>query len=407
MEKKQYWVLLPAVILILAAAVWAFQDTLVMYIAPQIPLSRALESTVVRLDEQIRESPLPIVLRGYDEDGRMGIHAELSDNDVPIGTLQIQSDLEGGQMQLRGAFPEGSRLPSLELYANRDFVAITSDTLLRGGYYGITYETFSQDLQSIPLASLLISPQLRGEWEASVRDLQEKMNQAVSLPAIPQMKLEELRPALLGLWVLRPEVRTVRLDEICWEVSYQVTGETARFLWQKILKAPYTGREEIRLTFYLRQNELVQIAFSGTAGERQMKCALKCSTDALSLDVQQADQGLSLASVQEGEWTRCTICVSGKTYACQWQSQSGDLLLSLPGKEDIALNLSPAEQGFHVRSNDLGTLMDSKLFRDSTWDVTVVKGTEVTAPPYKNMDQWSFEDLLILLNGVWSVFKAA
>lgn len=407
MKKRQLWVLLSAIILILVTSVWIFRDVLVMYIAPQIPLSRALESAMVSLDERIKESPLPILLQGYDSNGKNTVYAELSDGEFPIGTLQIQSDLEGNQIHLNAAFPEGSRLPRLELYMNRDFAAITSEPLLRGGYYGITYETFSQDLRSIPLASLLISSELKGEWEASVQELQEKMSWKVSLPDIPQVGFE-VKPALLALWVTRPDVEVIQLNDpgrMCYQISYLVEGTRAKFLWEKIFKLPYTGCENIRLNCYLYQNSLVQLEFSGTAGKGSAECVLTMAPDSTSLSLDIPNCAIDLTSVQEGEWSSNTIRVNNETYAYQWRSKTGDMVLSLPEKAQVSLNLTEVENGFHIQSNEIDGLMNKNLFKDGTWDVTVTRGANLTEPPYKNLDQWSFEDLLILLDGVWSVFK--
>lgn len=422
MEKKKIWVLIPAAVLILAAAVWAFWDALVMYVAPQIPLSRAIQSAVVSLEARFQASPLPILLRGYDESGRNTVEAELTDNGVPVGRLRIQSDLKKNQMLIQGSFPEGSRLPSLDLYLNRDFAALTSETLLQGGYYGITYETFPQDLRSIPLVSLLISEPLKGEWEASVRDLQEKMNREISLPKIPEINIEQLKPALLGLWALRPEIKVVDLyeewesrEQPCWQVTYQVKGETAKFLWEKVLKAPYTGNEEIRLVFYLHQDALVQLKLYTTIGDMLSEYTLTLGQDPrqddLYLTTAQAHiarssrklQTISLTTTTEGE----TIRTGDKAYTYSWNSQTGDLSLTLPEKKPISMNLSESENGFHVQNAQLGSLMTKNLFTDCTWDVTVTKGASITQPPYQNLDQWSFQDLMILLNGVWSVFKTA
>lgn len=421
MEKKKYWVLLPAVVLILVTGAWVFWDTLVMYAAPQIPLSRTIQRAAVSLEARYRESPLPVLLRGYDEEGRNTLEVELSDKGSPRGHLRIQTALEENQAMLQGDFPEGSKLPSLALYMNRDFAAITSETLLRGGWYGITYETFPQDLQSIPLVSLLLPQQVKGELEASVRDLQEKMNGSVFLPAIPEIQLEELKPALLGLWVLRPHVSVVDLyeewdsrEELCWQVSYAVKGKTAKFLWEKVLKAPYTGSEEIGLTFYLSQDALVQVELNATAGEVRSEYTLTMdqNRDALFLTMSQTHiarssreiQAISLATTPEGK----TIRMGDKAFTYTWNVQTGDLTLKLPEKEPVSMNLSETETGFHIQKAKLGGLMEQKnLFSDYTWDVLVTRGSEITEPPYKNIDQWSIEDLLILLNGVWSVFKVS
>lgn len=414
MEKKKYWVLLPAVLLILATGIWAFRDAFLMRFLPQIPVGRAIQSAVVALNERYQESPVPILLRGYNENGLHTLHAELSEDGAAIGQLEIQSDLKEHQLLVQAAFPPGSKLPSLELYMDGDFAAITSEQLLRGGYYGITYESFSRDLSSIPLVSLLVSPQLRGEWEASVRDLQEAMNRSVFLPVIPDIQLAELKPALLGLWALRPKVQVVDLyeeldsrEQPCWQVSYAVKGATAQFLWEKVLKAPYTGNEELNLSFYLVGNTLVQVKLNAVIGSAQSEYTLKLGQDLVLITSQTGPSGrtiqtISLTTGQDGE----TLRLDDKSFTYNWDSTTGALALMLPEKEPLSMVLTQTADGFRIQNLRLGQLVEKKnLFTDAAWDLTVTKGADLTRPPYKNMDQWSFEDLLILLNGVWSVFR--
>lgn len=83
MDKKKYWVLLPAVLLIIAAAMYVFRDALIMILVPQIPLSKAIQSAAVSLEERYQSSPLPILLRGYDESGLNTIEADLTENGAP------------------------------------------------------------------------------------------------------------------------------------------------------------------------------------------------------------------------------------------------------------------------------------------------------------------------------------
>ena len=77
--------------------------------------------------------------------------------------------------------------------------------------------------------------------------------------------------------------------------------------------------------------------------------------------------------------------------------------LTLPDREAISLNLSEAESGFRVMTQDFGKLMGWS--GDKTYDctMTIRKGSEISIPEYKNLDQWSLDDLKVLLGGIGSL----
>ena len=83
-----------------------------------------------------------------------------------------------------------------------------------------------------------------------------------------------------------------------------------------------------------------------------------------------------------------------------WQPQTGDMVLTLPEKSPISLNLSQAQDGFQIQTKDFAALIgiNSRKGFDST--MTVRKGTAITPPNYKNLDEWSLDDLLVLLGSI-------
>ena len=64
------------------------------------------------------------------------------------------------------------------------------------------------------------------------------------------------------------------------------------------------------------------------------------------------------------------------------------------------LNLSQAQDGFQIQTKDFAALIgiNSQKGFDST--MTVRKGSAITTPKYKNLDEWSLDDLLVLLGSI-------
>lgn len=60
------------------------------------------------------------------------------------------------------------------------------------------------------------------------------------------------------------------------------------------------------------------------------------------------------------------------------------------------MKLTPAPDGFRIQSS---------LWKNYDSTLTVTKGTPIQPPDCKNLDQWSLDDLLIFLNGVWSLIQ--
>lgn len=412
MFKKRILPILAVLAVILVASAAIYWDAIVMYIAPQIPLKEALDAVFTGLHQRWQESPVPILLRGYDADGLNTSQLELTDpaTGAVQGRLEVQSDLEGNQIAFQGTLPNAEKLGSASVYMNREFAALTSDALLQGGYYGITYDSFSQDIRSFPLVSLLAPEKLLNQWQEQMDDMQEQMCWELSLPELPEITLEELKTVSLGLWVLRGRVSTQTLDAggealTCWLVTYDLTGELAGFLWKAAANAPMPEDGRIRLSFCLYQKSLIRVELEAAAGEQKMAVHLELGPDAyqddLSLTVAKENTSHTMAlNTQQG---RDNITVDGTTYAYQWDRPTGGLLLLLPDKDPLALKLTAAGDGFRVESDQLWRFVRKNALTNYGCTLTVTKGAEIQPPEYKNLDQWSMEDLMIFLNSVWTL----
>lgn len=78
--------------------------------------------------------------------------------------------------------------------------------------------------------------------------------------------------------------------------------------------------------------------------------------------------------------------------------------MRLPGREKAALQLAETETGFQIITPDLDNLLGWGSGKVRACTMTIAKGAEITPPGYKNLSQWSLEDLLVLLSGVGSLF---
>ena len=133
------------------------------------------------------------------------------------------------------------------------------------------------------------------------------------------------------------------------------------------------------------------------------------------LDAAQGDVSIAVEKLENGEKSAFSYKIGARgadgahtetaafgtqSISCDWQPKTGDMVLTLPGKSPISLNLSQAQDGFQIQTKDFAALIgiNSQKGFDST--MTVRKGSAITTPKYKNLDEWSLDDLLVLLGSI-------
>lgn len=413
MKRKQLiWQLIAAVFLILSVSAAVYWDVIMMYAAPQVALRRALESAVTSLEERYQESPLPILVKGYDADGLNIARVELKgkEDGITKGVLDVQTNLEDNQIFFRGTLPEAAKLGSLSVYLGHDHMALTSDTLLQGGYYGITYDTFRQDLQSIPLVRFLVSEKLVSQWEDSVLDLQKKLDWDISLPELPEIPVEGIKSATVALWALRGHASVENLEiegqvQPCWKVDYRLREKIAGLIWENLMNIPMPEGGRVQFAFYLYQDSLVRVELNIEAGPKKIDGVLTIGPDIkqddLMLDatINGVSQCFSLTAQQGRE----TLQLNGQSISYSWNPASGNFTLFL--SEPLPMKLTPAEDGFQIQSGRLWSLVRKNPVSDYDCIVTIKRGARIQQPEFKNLDQWSLDDLLTFLNGVWTLIQ--
>ena len=409
--KKKKWLLLliPAVLLLAAALVWF------LYLSPRMALSNAADDALSKLEQRLAESPVPILAKGYDESGRNSTSLELAVSDGVQYDMQVQTDLTANQILANGTIQIDGKTLNLSAYLDKEFAAITSEDLFRGGYYGITYDTFSSDVRSFPLLSRLIPSATLSKLDSSVEKLQVYMNRTRQIPQLPEVQEEDIHKLILGLLVLKSDVHkealTVDGQSLeCLRFDYSATGEQAGTLLGYLMDTGGLSQGDITASFYLCDKTLVAVRCDGRAGENRAALRLDLGQDAargdVSIAVEKLENGEKSAfsykiGAREADGAHTEIVAFGtQSISYDWRPQTGDMVLTLPEKSPISLNLSQAQDGFQIQTKDFAALIgiNSRKGFDST--MTVRKGTAITPPNYKNLDEWSLDDLLVLLGSI-------
>ena len=410
--KKKKWLLLmiPAVLLLAAALFWF------LYLSPRMALSNAADDALSKLEQRLAESPIPILAEGYDENGRNTTLLALTVSDGVQYDMQVQTDLTTNQVLADGTIRIDGKALNLLAYLDKEFAAITSEDLLGGGYYGITYDTFSSDVRSFPLLSRLIPSATLSKMDSSVEKLQVYMNRTRQIPQLPDVQQEEdIHKLVLGLLVLKSDVHkemlTVDGQSLeCLRFDYSATGEQAGTLLGYLMDTGGLSQGNINASFYLHGKTLVAVRCDGRAGENKAALRLDLGQDAaqgeVSIAVEKLENGEKSAfsykiGAREADGAhRETVAFGAQSISYDWHPQTGDMVLTLPEKSPISLNLTQAQDGFQIQTKDFAALIgiNSQKGFDST--MTVRKGAAITPPHYKNLDEWSLDDLLILLGSI-------
>lgn len=443
MLKRSWWLIPAALILIATVLVFAFWDTILIYAAPKAVLSNSLMHTFGKIQDRIEQGPIPVLANGIDGSGCNTIDFTLDTANVLLGPVQYDLNVQTAgsprQIYADGTVKSGDRLLDISVFLNRDYAAVSSDTLLDSNFYGITYDTFSQDIRGIPLLSFFLGEKLISQWEESVRDLQRQMTDTRERP---QMSLEQMQTMLVGILMLKPKVSSAHMyvsgqERDVHRISFSESGpeiaSAAEAYTDEIsneilaLLDRLKGDPDSRLnaSFFLYEDTIIKLTMEMTVDDELLQLELLPGADPAKDDLKLAGiyqtpellkkwscdlkteyddsryaENLVIVSVENGIQNRAVL-----DYA--WNRVNGDLHLELTEGErttDVMFNLRGTETGFRLATDQFEDLMN--LFRDkknagnSACVMHISKGSSITAPEYKNLDQWSAEDLLTLLGGL-------
>lgn len=432
MEKKTYrwWVLPVLLFVILMLLTVLFWDVLCLRIAPKAVLSAALRTTVSQLETRFRDDPLRILFNILEPEGKytadIVLGAESADYD-----LSIQVNGKNKQVFSEGYVKTGNTHLDVSFYLDPNFMAVSSDKLVDGLFYGITYDTFAEDVRKIPLLDFFVSDKKLRQWDTSVKDIQRKINQHKIVQPLPEISEDDFRAVMLGILAMPCEIETTTVSigdsaVQCQAVTYRIHKNSGKAL-QALL--PVSGDISFDITFYLEERSLIKINLNVvSSGQNECYEVLLGQNpleDALSLRKTKNIDGLITCyemrvethrteEVYSEKWSmlRSEAGKASENHEIQfvYQLDNGKTQLAIDNQKPFAFMLSEKENGIQLQSDDF-----SQILQILQWDtellavdgplsgrISVVKGSQIRVPVYKNLDKWDLEDFWNLLSGVGS-----
>lgn len=442
--KRKWWIFAIAAVtavLILAGVFW---DAILIHAVPNVMLSKALANTVSQLQARMTDNPLLLIAGNADLQGCNSIALCLDTDHLLLGKVRYNMDLQV-EATPRRIYAEGvvaSKAGELDLavYLDSDFAAITSDSLLDGKFYGITYDSFPEDVRSFPILPLLVGNTTLKAWEQSVTKMDEMME---APDEIPNVSSADLRMVLGGILSLKPVVskdslmlsgekrEVYRLDfSVPGRKLAAVAGEyrinMSQGLRKMIDKLGEDPNSSVNASFYICEKTVVKATVDFEAGETQLQGELLMglipAKDSQLALISRGEDSLDKWSVKV-DTTREDEIYSEKIEVIHikngvqernvmdytWNTATGQLKLRKEGEGDpVLLTMKQVEDGLIISTDqfeDMMTLLGAEEKEgDSHCQMKISKGASVSVPEYKNLDQWSGDDLLTLLGGFGALF---
>jgi len=431
------------VLVILAGGLWLVGSRVV---APKAVLTSALTKVFTQLDARFRGDPLWILAKTVDAEGKYTADIKLETEQDLLGhvvyDMTVQTDGRSHRILASGNAATGTSAMDLSLYLDDKFMAVSSEDLVKGNYYGITYDTFTSDLQKIPLLRMMVSDSLLEQWNSGVQNIQKQMSRTYAMPQIPELSAEDLHKLLLGIAAMPSEKgrESLLLGDTavdCQRLDFRLSGKEVDALLAAFTDGAYREDAVVTVSFYLYQETLVRL---------MLHCEEGASTLDYSLHLGM-DPGSELLTFQgienrDGDYTEFLLGVtteqtedryaetwnihrsSGKwdgtsgeeskteSLSFEWAPDTGHMVLKPNGVDKpIVLNFSETENGFRLETDEFTQLMRAVVRntepagaeKKASCSMTVTKGSDITVPAYRNLDQWSMEDFLLLLGGIGSL----
>lgn len=435
-KKHRWWLLGILVALLLGFFVFTFWDAILIRVAPKMVLTTALNDLFFQMEQRFQDDPLLIVAGSLEPEGKYTIDVDLETEKELLGPvtydMTLQTNGTAHQLCAEGNVSTSSKALDFSLYLDSDFMAVSSVDLVGGICYGITYDTFAADIRQIPLLNFLINDSLLQKWESSVQEIQEDMGRPYALPGLPETSPEDMRKTLMGIAVLpcKAQKCAISLSDITvtgYKLDFSVSGQQIKQILSGMTDGTDIGEGTAVVSFYLYENSVVKIGLlyeaEGSSLQYRLDLGQNPLENLLSLQGTQRKNGednklaITVATQnEENQYTETWNIQKGNDdplfIAFAWNPLSGDMTLKTSvAAQPCLLNLSETENGFRMTTDDLLSLVYALSPNGQTTQkdemvscvMNVSRGSEIVTPAYKNLDQWSTEDFLVLLNGVGSL----
>lgn len=432
MKKNSVFIIVLFVILLIAAIIVGFRDAITIRLFPKAILSTALRDSFIQLRSRFEYDPMILVLNTLDPDGKQTAVLDLDADHAYMGSVHYDLQLQTEPHFFLGEgtiHTSGTNL-DLAFYADPNFMAVSSQNLVSGQYYGITYDSFLQDIQSIPLLTWLIGDPILNSWNEKVQNIQETMEAGYYVPYLPVLSADDLTKLTLFFITAPADVEKTTFsvngeDLELHKISYSLNSPQITDLLCQILDLEPDESVHSEATFHVYKNKIVAAeimgANSSTSRIIRLEMGLDISQDpivaVLSTEKDQSRDEKKIrietaakSPVFRERWEFTSSNHNRLLINYEWSPSSGDMWLQINEGEATPLNFTGTEEGIRIESSNFVPLFrylypeqEKQLHNTVSGTVTFSRGNAISVPQYKNLSEWSLDDFLALLENIGSL----
>ncbi len=400
-KKLRYWIL--AVLLVVIV-------TFLAYLASKAVMVSQIITGCRQLYARFEEDPAWPALKLISQSEKYSIDLELNGGEKQWN-LSILTDRLCHQLFSEGTVSMDESDWDFTAYLDDRVMAVSSQKLLQGNCYGITYDTFLADLEKIPFLGLFSDSDVFLRCEEGLKQIQERMGRDCAVLPIPDLPELDVKQLALGLLLAPHQWERRCIDSAnCCVMSYPISGA--------LLSTWIPGWEGARdswgsISFYLKEGSLILIRANchSPIGNADFVIQMEESWGkgslcfAASIEDRYARLEISPREEKGRGWVseNWRIHYGGQMWEMEYTRNTTDGKMNLSAC-NTALRLHMAEKTLYIESGDFSELIswvtDRRPETPVDGTIAVRCGTEISKPSYKKFNQMSWEDYAILIEAI-------
>jgi len=378
-------------------------------------LCRDVRNILEILDSTINHSPVFSISDVLSNQSGFTINAEIQSSENKKCVMQIISQTQ--RILANGEILQNDQNRTFSLYLDSDLLAFSpgqSSDL----YYSISFDTFRQDIGKLPVISWILQDSTIDKFHERLLSLSKIWNSTNGFLKIPEIKLDDNTNIQKLLWILPAEIDIVSLWQSEGTIPavralYKLRGNQIPFGLEKVFGYPNIKETDITATFYLngnclRMSELIVCK----KGERILQISVEQNRNVLQNtlrfivrnEVAEEESGEIAIFLNTDGSEQWKIEGGQNDVSIHWIPTSGELRMD-KRNNTLAVYYQAYENGFSIKTENIQNLirfLEIWNTEGAEWNagckMDITKGADFQLPKLKNLNEWSLEDFVIILD---------
>lgn len=400
-KKLKWWhIAVPAVLVVAIAAVLLLGPFFI-YLAPKTVLARAFGQTMTDLSARAEGTPMTVMSKAYDESRKNTVKVEYDIFQEMLGNMSIAMDAKVDSSINQGLIgielENMGQTVDMNLYMDREVAAFNMDMFTGEDYYGIYYDTFSDDIRANDFMFNTIGEENVEILEGAVDLIDQLMSLEVITPEQQAESLKKYGEVILAfaeekdVQVGKAEASVDGKSKNCKTVAFTITREECAELMLELIDVAETDpvmiyyyksssmdinaenwkdtldelREELEdvedegeecvFTFYLHGGKVVQADVAYEEPDNEWLVSVNLGSNAAAEDIvisgefaeddEEKSFEITLSTQKDGDVIAEKLHIVAQEdgedpfeleLGYEWDRESGDFILSFQDNDEIS-----------------------------------------------------------------------